>query len=290
MNQLALSTDLTVITAEINSFKLVVGQAVFEIGKRLKHVKQNDLAHGEFGIWVKTEIGITPSQASHFISAFDQFGELPMSASLQASKIFEMLSLPESVDRAAFIETPHIVPSNGESKTVEQMTVKETREVTKAVKELEKQLEQAELAKQQALSQQATLLAQIEQLKLVKDPESLKRIAELEEQVNDSQQLNSENVVLSRKNQELSQQLQEKSTAEKAIGKLRERCVDIMRSVAANHTAMMMELSNHQGHADTAKLIEDYGNRLSNFVHTALEDLKGLSQVKKTKGVIIDVE
>ena len=57
MNEL--STDLNVITAEINSFKQIAGQSIWEIGRRLNYVKEHDLAHGEFSKWLKEGVLIS---------------------------------------------------------------------------------------------------------------------------------------------------------------------------------------------------------------------------------------
>lgn len=42
--------------------KNIAGQSIWEIGRRLNHVKENDLAHGEFINWLK-KIEISHSQA-----------------------------------------------------------------------------------------------------------------------------------------------------------------------------------------------------------------------------------
>ncbi|MBK3312558.1 MULTISPECIES: DUF3102 domain-containing protein [Bacillales] len=151
MNEvMSLSNDINVITAEIKSYQQIAGQSIFEMGKRLKHVKENDLAHGEFAKWAKETFGFHATTTSRMIAAYDQFGEISDVAKIGNGQIFEMLTLPSNIDRQQFIEQPHIIPSTGEQKTVDEMTVRELREVKKSLKEKDKLLEQAERKMQES--------------------------------------------------------------------------------------------------------------------------------------------
>ncbi|OUB52003.1 hypothetical protein BK741_07235 [Bacillus thuringiensis serovar iberica] len=168
-----LSDDINVITAEIKSYQQIAGQSIFEIGRRLKHVKEHDLVHGEFGKWLKEHVNFTERQARRFMQVVDEFKTDDV-VRIGSSKIFEVLQLPQEIDRQQFIEEPHTIPSTGEEKTVNEMTVRELREVKKSLKEKEKQLQQAE-EKAKLAQKEATQARKSEQL-------TRKQLAELEQQ------------------------------------------------------------------------------------------------------------
>lgn len=139
-NELQLSNDIHIITAEINSYKQIAGQSIFEIGKRLKWVKENDLVHGEYLNWLKS-VDIDHTTAKRMIKAFEQFGNGATSHHLSSGKIFELLSLPDDVNKSEFINSKHTIPSTKEEKTVNDMTIRELREVKKALREIKEEKE-----------------------------------------------------------------------------------------------------------------------------------------------------
>lgn len=71
MQEIALSNNLNVLASEIVGFKRLAGQSIFEIGSRLKHVKEHDLTHGQFESWLKS-INIEPSSARKMITIAEE--------------------------------------------------------------------------------------------------------------------------------------------------------------------------------------------------------------------------
>ena len=132
MNEL--STDLNVITAEINSFKQIAGQSIWEIGRRLNYVKEHDLAHGQFIEWVNS-IGFDRTEAYRFMKVANELPNVDTWQHLGSRALFLIATLPEE-ER----EKEHTT-SKGETKTVDEMTVRELQELKKQLKEKEKQIQ-----------------------------------------------------------------------------------------------------------------------------------------------------
>ena len=154
MNEIAvLSDDINVITAEINAYQRVAGEAIFEIGRRLHEVKYNPLkfglpsgtdkegrtivARGAWGEWL-IEIGIEDSVARRFIIIHTELGEgkrVTGHDRLGIKALYEISQLaPEQRGQ------PHTIPSTGETKTVDEMTVRELREVKAELRKVKEEL------------------------------------------------------------------------------------------------------------------------------------------------------
>lgn len=113
----------------------------------MKGVRDNPKDYGfadyhDWELWCKEELDMTRSNANRLIQAHEQFGTT--SCRISSAKIFEMLSLPAEVDRQQFVEQSHTITSTQETKTVDEMTVRELREVKKALKEAEAKAQRAE--------------------------------------------------------------------------------------------------------------------------------------------------
>lgn len=133
MNEIVLSTDLKQIELEINHHKNIAGQSIWEIGRRLNHVKENDLAHGEFIPWVES-IGMSQTQAKRFMKVATELKQ-PTSVDIGINALYLIATLPEPE------RTKEHVTTKGEVKTPDEMTVRELQELKKQLKQKDELIE-----------------------------------------------------------------------------------------------------------------------------------------------------
>ncbi|HEL2318664.1 TPA: DUF3102 domain-containing protein [Streptococcus suis] len=94
MNEIALSDNLAQIELEINHHKQIAGQSIWEIGRRLNHVKENDLAHGQFGKWLE-KIGIQYREANRMMTVAKKLPNVTTLSDLGNTALYLIATLPD---------------------------------------------------------------------------------------------------------------------------------------------------------------------------------------------------
>lgn len=134
MNEIQLSKDINILTAEINSYKQIAGQSIWEIGRRLNYVKENDLVHGEFVSWL-SKVGMDRYEATRFMKVAKELPNVDTFAHLGNKVLYLIATLPEEE------RTKEHTTKKGETKTPDEMTVRELQELKKQLKAKDKQID-----------------------------------------------------------------------------------------------------------------------------------------------------
>lgn len=197
MQEITLSNDLNIITAEIRSWKSFAGMSIWEIGKRIKHVKDNNLAHGQYIKWLES-IGFDRTEASRYIKIAEELPNDDNWQHLSARAMYLISTLPneqkqEQIKRVENGEIPRI---------------KEIEELKKRNKEQEQQLK----AKNEQIELQSKMIDDLNE----KEPQVIEREVtiekipddynELKRQANSIVNIEEENRLLKKEKERLEQE------------------------------------------------------------------------------------
>lgn len=94
MNEITLSNNLSQIELEISHHKQIAGQSIWEIGRRLNHVKENDLTHGQFINWVEDQ-GIHIREAQRMMKVASELPNTTTLSHLGTTALHLIATLPE---------------------------------------------------------------------------------------------------------------------------------------------------------------------------------------------------
>ena len=179
MNKIALSNNLSQIELEIQHHKQIAGQSIWEIGRRLNHVKENNLVHGEFREWLE-RVGINYREANRMMTVAKKLPNVTTWSHLGNRALYLLATLPEEekqeqIEKIEQGDTP---------------TVKELEEVKKKLK-----------LKDQALE---AVKGELERVKLTKTTEKVIEKEVIPDDYKATQELNKR---LLGKNKDLSDEL-----------------------------------------------------------------------------------
>lgn len=115
MNEIALSDNLAQIELEINHHKQIAGQSIWEIGRRLNHVKEHDLAHGQFMEWIE-KIGINQAEANRMMRVAKELPNSSTLSNLGSTALYLIATLPDDEKQTQLDRI-----ENGDNPTVREL-------------------------------------------------------------------------------------------------------------------------------------------------------------------------
>ena len=263
MQELTLSENLAQIELEINHHKQIAGQSIWEIGRRLNHVKENDLVHGQFMLWLeKVEIDHTSAKRMMKIAK-----ELPNSATLHhlgTTALHLIATLPEA-ERAQQLERIE----QGDNPTVRELQ-EVKRQLNLAKSENEDLREKNEQLAEQALKGMETKTIEKEVVK------------EVEVTPADYDSTKSLNQTLMAKNQELSkenQALEEKLEELKAKGKISQEMEELISQRQGKIQGLEKQISDYKDVLNLIRAGDEFLNKMASLIYTDDKKFRNADEV-----------
>lgn len=260
MNEITLSNNLSQIELEINHHKQLAGQSIWEIGRRLNHVKENDLAHGQFMEWYQG-LGLDKDFVSKSMRVAKELPNFETLRNLGTTALYLIATLPEE-EKQEQIEKIE----QGDSPTV-----RELQEVNRRLK-----------LKDQALE---AVKSELERVKQTKTTEKVIEKEVIPDDYKATQELNKQ---LLAKNKELSDSEQAANERVQSIESQLKELMDQRQEVdekSAKYDELTRAIEQSQGQLDsyqkqvsayrhTINFLEKGNKFLANFGGVAFLDIK----------------
>lgn len=197
LNELTLSNDISRIETEIQFYKEQAGQSIWEIGRRLNHVKDHDLVHGQFGEWLDS-IQLDHNIANRLMRVSREIPYSDTYQNLGYQSLYLISTLPEEEKAAELAKAEEGNPS----------TVRELRELKKAISQKDKEIESLTQRAEEAENKDPEVITKVVTKEVVPDDyEKVK--ADATEWRNNCSNLLDKYKELEDKNNELNEQLGE---------------------------------------------------------------------------------
>ena len=301
MNEISLSNNLSQIELEISHHKQIAGQSIWEIGRRLNHVKENDLAHGQFLEWL-AKMNIERTEAHRMMKVAE---ELPNVATLQhlgTTALHLIATLPEEekeeqIQRIEGGDTP---------------TVRELQEVKKKLKLSKKVNEQLRAENEKIKSSKVEVKETIKEVvpddyKATQDlnKQLLEKNKELAKAIKDAEERS--NFIEKQLNDTLAQREEvDKKSAQydeltRAIEESQGQLNSVQKQISAykNITSLLQKgndfLASMGGliYADEEKVLKADGiirNEFDSFINRGLRFFHDLDKIRKEDNDILEGE
>lgn len=251
MNEITLSNNLAQIELEINHHKQIAGQSIWEIGRRLNHVKENDLAHGQFMEWVE-KLGISQPEANRMMRVAKELPNSSTLSNLGSTALYLIATLPDE-QKAEQLERIE----QGDSPTV-----RELQEVKRKLK-VQEQLNQGLVDENKQLKAQSVK-------EIVREIEVLP--ADYHEAISLNQDLMDSNRAHAERNAFLEEQLKQVAEQREKAGQLD----DIERAIEQNKGYLTEQQKEVASTKETVAFLKKGNQFLANFGGVSYLDIQAV--------------